>query len=471
MTGKITPAISGRGVALALCCCAFAACATLPPTVAPDALASEHAFSARRFEASALPEGAWTRAQWLGAALRLNPELAEARARATAIAAAKRTAGERPNPTLNLYDQYVTAAAGGTAWLYGLSLEFLLRRPGERARALRDANLQTEAVEADVAETIWQLRSNLRGSLLDVAATRDELALLKELLAARQTLLGSIRAQAEAGERAMSDLQPALQALASTQQRLLATQARGGDAKARLAAAVGVPLAALEGVALEWPGWSDLKGHTLSFAATLREQALIARPELVRALREYDLAENDLQGAFARRWPEFRLSPGLAWDRSGVHENQLNENLRDNELGLALELPLFNRHAGPIGEAWARRELAAAHIEVVQSHLREQIDRAEQAWPLAHQGWLQAVDAAAAAERQLQAAQRALSAGDAERSTLLQATSGALEAQLLVLQSAYEAQQVFAALEAAYRRPLEGPECDLPLTWRSDPRG
>jgi len=471
MTGNTTRSITGRRAVLVLCCCAFAACAARPPAAPLDAAATEHSFAARRLEAPTSPEGAWTRAQWLRAALRLNPELTEARARATATAAASRTAGERPNPTLSLYDQYVTAAAGGTAWLYGLSLEFLLQRPGERARAQRDANLQTLAAQADVAEAIWQLRSDLRGALLDVAAARDELALLNDLLAARQTLLSSIRAQAQAGERAMSELQPALQALAATQQRLVEAQARGGDARARLAAAVGVPLAALDGVALEWPGWSDLKGHALSFDATLREQALIARPELVRALREYDLAENTLQRAFAHRWPEFRLSPGVAWDRSGVHDNQMNENLRDNELGVAMELPLFNRHQGPIGEAWARRTLAAAHIETVQSHLREQLDRAERAWPLAHEGWLQAVYAAAAAGRQMQAAQRALNAGDADRATLLLAQTGALEAQLSALQSAYDAQQSFAALEAAYRRPLEGPECDLPLTWRSEPGG
>ena len=31
-----------------------------------------------------------------------------------------------------------------------------------------------------------------------------------------------------------------------------------------------------------------------------------------------------------------------------------------------------------------------------------------------------------------------------------------------------EAQQAYAALESAYRRPLDGPECDLPLRWSTE---
>jgi hypothetical protein len=63
-----------------------------------------------------------------------------------------------------------------------------------------------------------------------------------------------------------------------------------------------------------------------------------------------------------------------------------------------------------------------------------------------------------------------LSVGAADRSTVTQSRAAALEAQLSALQAAYEAQQALAALEAAYRRPLEGSECELPLTWRAGSR-
>jgi len=447
-------------------------CATAPPQAPPDPAATARAFQARRLE-SALPDSprpstGWNRAQWLDAALRLNPQLEEARARATAVAAAERTAAQRPNPTLNLFDEYVTAAAGGAAWLYGLSVDFLLQRPGERARARRSAALDTQAAQSDLAESIWQVRAQLRQALLDVVHAEDEAALLRALLADREGLLSSAKARAQAGEIGAIAIPAASFERAAAQQRLDQAQARGLDALARFAAAVGVPAAALEEMPLQWPQWSDIDTLSPSLSGSWHEEALIARPDLVRTLREYDLAENALRSQLARRWPEFHLEPGYAWDRGGLHENQLNETLHDNELGLSLELPLFHRNQGPIGEALARRTLAGKHLEAVQAELFEQMDRAERAWPRARAAWESAASAAVLAQRQNEAEQHALKAGASDRPSALLAATEALEAQLLTLQAAYEAQLAFAALEAAYRRPLEGPECELPLKWRTE---
>ncbi len=447
------------------------ACAQVPQQVRPDPAATAQAFQSRRLDQllpGAPPSSGWNRAQWLEAALRLNPQLAEARARATAVTAGEVTARQIPNPTLNLFDEYVTAAAGGAAWLYGLSVDFLLQRPGERARARHGAALQTLAAQSDVAEAIWQVRAHLRQGLLDAVYARDQITLLQQLVTGRQGLLASAKARAQAGETGAAEIAPASLELAAAQQRLDQAEARGSDAQARLAAAVGVPASALDGVALQWPQWADIAALSRTVPDAWRAEALIARPDLVRTLREYDLAENDLRSEVARRWPAIHLEPGYAWDRGGVHENQLNENLRDNELGLSMELPLFNRNQGPIGEAVARRELAGRHLEAVQADLFEQIERAERAWPQAQQSWQNATASAVTAQQLSEAEQRALKAGAADRPGALTAQSESIEAQLLALQSVYEAQNAFAALEDAYRRPLEGPECDLPLSWRTE---
>ncbi|HEY5020434.1 MAG TPA: TolC family protein [Steroidobacteraceae bacterium] len=448
------------------------ACATVPAQVRPDPATTAQTFQARRLDNVAPdlppPSAGWDRAQWLEAALTLNPQLAEARARATAVAAGELTARQIPNPTLNLFDEYVTAAAGGAAWLYGVSVDFLLQRPGERARARHTAASQTLAAQSDVAESIWQVRAQVRQALLDAVHARDQAMLLQQLVADRQGLLASAKARAQAGEIGATEIPPATLELAAAQQRLDQAQARGIDAGARLAAAVGVPASALDGIPLQWPQWADIGALSPSLSDAWHEEALIARPDLVRTLHEYDLAETALRSEVARRWPAIHLEPGYAWDRGGVHENQLNENLRDNELGLSMELPVFNRNEGPIGEAVARRDLAGKHLEAVQAELFEQIERAERAWPGAHQNWCNAAAVAETAQRQNEAEQRALKAGASDRPSALTAQSAAVEAQLLALQSAYEAQSAFAALEDAYRRPLEGPECELPLSWRTE---
>lgn len=453
------------GLALAL----LAACATTPAQAPPDPAATARQFGARRLD-GLLPEAPapaqWNRAQWLRAALVLNPQLQQVRAEAAAVAAGERTAAQLPNPTLDLFGEYVTAAGQSAAWLYGLSLDFLLQRPGERSRARRAAALQTEAAQADVAEAIWQLRSRLRQALLDCVAARDELPLLQQLLDHRQALLAAARLRLQAGESGSGEALAAGLELQLAQQRLHQAQARALDARARLAEAVGVPLAALREVQPRWDGWDQAGALQAADAAQWRQDALLERPELVRALREYDLAENRLQQELGRRWPQFHVSPGYAWDRGSVHENRFDENLGENQLGLSLELPLFNRNEGPIGEALARRELAGQHLLAVQAELYTQIDRAEQAWPAAQASWRNSLAAAQLAQRQRAAGQRALDSGASDRPALLQAEAAALEAQLLQLQAASEAQQAYAALEDAYRRPLEGPELELAPAWR-----
>ncbi|MDB5974020.1 MAG: TolC family protein [Nevskia sp.] len=463
---------SGTTASVALCTALLAACAAVPPRTPPDPAATAQAFAARRLDNLSPnlppPASGWDRAQWLNAALLLNPQLAEERARATAVAAGERTAAQIRNPTLNLFGEYITAAAGGAAWLYGLSMDFLLQRPGDRSRAKRSAALETQAAQSDVAESIWQVRTALRQSLLDVVYARDEAALLQQLVAAREKLQESARANLDAGEIAGSEALRTQLELSAARQRLNQVLMQDSEAQGRLAAAVGVPAAALDGVPLRWPQWDRIAALYPDLSGSIRQEALIDRPDLVRALREYDLAETTLQSEVARRWPEFHITPGYAWDNGGVRENQLNETLHDNELGMSLELPIFNRNEGPIGEAVARRELAGKHLESIQAGLFMQMEQAERNWPRARLAWEDATAAAVLAQQRRQAEQRALSAGASDRPTLLLAQAEAIETQLLGLQAAYAAQQAFAALEDAYRRPLEGPECAMPLSWRTE---
>ena len=65
--------------------CASVACVSVSQQPRPDPAASAQAFASRRLQSAlphaAPPESGWDRAQWLTAALALNPDLTEARAR------------------------------------------------------------------------------------------------------------------------------------------------------------------------------------------------------------------------------------------------------------------------------------------------------------------------------------------------------------------------------------------------------
>jgi outer membrane protein, heavy metal efflux system len=451
----------GQAGLLALAVAALCACVSAPPPAALEPAATLQGFSARRLQdvpALPAPERGWDRGQWLTAALQLNPQLAQERAEVMATAAAEATARERPNPTLELFAEYLTGAAHSSAWLYGLSLDFLLRQPGERARARARAALESALAQSDLSESIWQVRTELRQSLLDAAVAQDEAGLLQSLLAQRQALLDSDRTRLKLGDLARTQVLNDELELARAVQRAQQSRARLADATARLAAAVGVPAAALAQVPLHWSDWAAIDALSVTTPERWRNEALIGRPQIVHALREYDLAEVALQSEVAKRWPQVHLTPAYAWGGNGLREDSLEDSAGESAVGVSFELPVFNQHRGAIGEAVARRTVAGEHLKAVQAQVFEQIDRAELAWPTALQAWADSRRLADMAEQQNQAQQHALAAGASDRADVLAAQIAATEAHLAVLDTAYTAQGVFGALEDAYRRPLDGNE-------------
>jgi outer membrane protein, heavy metal efflux system len=459
-----------RSGAVAALTASLCACVSPPPRVPLEPAVTSRDFSARRLQdvpALPAPQDGWDRKQWLTAALALNPQLAEERAQVTAAAAAERTAHEIPNPTLDLFAEYLTSAAQSSAWLYGLSLDFLLRQPGERSRARERAALETALAQSDLAESIWQIRASLRQALLDASSAQDESTLLAALVAERQTLLDSDEKRLQLGDIARGQLLSDELELLHARQREQQAHAHLADATARLAAAVGVPAAALNEVPLHWSNWADIDALSITTPERWRSEALIGRPQIVHALREYDLAEVALQSEVAKRWPQVHLSPAYAWGGNGVSEDSLEDIARESALGVTFELPIFNQHQGPIGEAVARRSVAGEHLKVAQAQIFAEIDRAELQWPSARQAWADAQRLADMAVRHSAAEQHALEAGASDRATLVGSQIAATEAQLAVLDSAYTAQGVFGALEDAYRRPLDEPEKTMPQEPRS----
>jgi outer membrane protein, heavy metal efflux system len=452
---------SSSGLSLLLGAATLAACAA--PPRAPIAPAHTLAqFEARRLEAPlpGLPPAAsdWNRAQWLAAALELNPALAAQRAEVQVAAAAERTAAERRNPTLQLFAEYLTSAAATSSWLYGLSLDFLWHAPGERARRSERAALETALAESDLSESIWQLRAQLRLALLDAAAAADEAGLLESLSCARQALLDADRARLELGDIARPQLLADESDLSALAQRQREAETRRRDALARLAAAVGVPASALATVAVHWNDWAAIGELPGDIPDRWRNDALIGRPQIVHALREYDLAEVGVESEVARRWPQLEVTPAYAWGGNGVREESLEDVARESAVGASFELPVLNQHQGPVGEALARRLAAGAQLQAAQAQIFAQIDRAEVAWPAARAAWEEARHLAALTVQQRDAMRSALAAGASDRAQLEVAEIAATESQLAVLHSAYAAEAAYGALEDAYHRPLSGEE-------------
>lgn len=403
------------------------------------------AFVAERVGRPVPPGASWDLAMLVAAALYASPELRAARAADEVALAGIRTAGERRNPSLTVAGQYVTHLDPGTRpWVAGATLDVPLETAGKRGRRIEGATHRAEAAELGVREAAWRVRSRVRATLLDVLEAEDQLALLGRTAELRAEQVSLLEARLEAGAVAAPavletrlDLQRARLAVADARRTL-------GEARAALAAALGVPVEDLARVTLSFEAVAGAPAVPAPPAASMRRRALTGRADVRAALATYEARQADLALEIARQFPDVHLGPGYEWDQ-GEHKWGL---------ALAYELPILSRNRGPIEAAAARREEAGAHLTALQVEVAGALDRAAAAYA----GARATVDAADAladdAGRRLASARARLEAGATDRLGLLGAELEATAARLARRKAHADAQRALGALEDALEAPL-----------------
>lgn len=98
-----------------------------------------------------------------------HPDLDVARARLVVAAAGVRTAGARPNPTLNFGGEHHSIAEAVSPWTLGFTLDIPVETAGKRGYRIAQAQAISDAARVELAETGWQVRSRLRAATLAVA--------------------------------------------------------------------------------------------------------------------------------------------------------------------------------------------------------------------------------------------------------------------------------------------------------------
>lgn len=398
-------------------------------------------------ELSNWPLHTWDFDQLTLAAFYYQPSLEVARAQWRVSQAEIKTAGGRPNPTLTGGPGYnFSAASGVTPWMPFGSLDIPIETAGKRGHRIARAEHLSEAARLNIAAAAWQVRSNVRTSLLELVAAQRREELLLAQTSLQQTVVKSVEQRQQAGAISGAELGVIRIASAKTQTELADAQRQRAEARARLAEAVGVPLAALNGVELKFE-LSHFPATEELASTAVRRQALQSRADILSALAEYAASQSALQLEVAKQYPDVHLSPGYQWDQG---ENKW-------QLGLTVELPVLNRNQGPIAEAVARRAESAARFEVVQARTIAEIDRA-MAVLNASQSSLKATEALAAAQHgQRESVNAQVKAGALERMDLLIAEVEAGATALAELDAQVKLQQAIGALEDAVQRPLGMP--------------
>lgn len=437
--------------------------------------ASAEAFAERRLDAPALgrqvepllaqPPASWPPTDWgrgtlLAVALVDNPALQHARAEVAQALAGEITARQLPNPTLGLQTEYEVggskrlSAENDRPWLYGVSFDIPLLWPLQHRLNERLAGLAASSARWKLMETTWSVRRSLIDALSDWRAARRELGVVGELLHEEGRLVTVIQRRVDAGEQSATALLTWQEQQAADRQLRMQAQTRQAEAHARVAAALGMPPRALDGLQVRWPDWGRPPPVPERRFGALREQALRSRADLAEAIDAYAISETRLQKAVARQYPQLHVTPGYYWDH-GVHKFPL---------GFSLTLPIFNRNQGQIAQARAARTAAGEQMLSVQASIFGEIAGARRGEALAREQARQTAQRVELADRQLQRTQRAIQAGAGYSVQLLAARITALRSGLLQIRARARLQEARDALEDALRTPLSGPELDLRRT-------
>jgi outer membrane protein TolC len=292
----------------------------------------------------------WTPDRLIHAAIAMHPDLDVARANLDAARAALLTASQRPNPTANVSVEH--------PWVTTLSLDIPIETNGKRGVRVAQAQALSIAAAADVDQAIWNVRTRVATAIADLGEARQLMELRREELRLREEIVAMLERRLAAGEAAQPDVTRVRADERSSRLALRDDEGRAAEREAALAAAIGIPRDALPPI--------DFTFADRVAAENARVHALTARPDVLAALARYDAAEQALRLEVRKQFPDITIGPGIGWDQG--HFKWV--------VSASAELPIFNRHEGPIAEADARRSIAAAELLALQARILGDLERA-----------------------------------------------------------------------------------------------
>ena len=317
-------------------------------------------------EVEAWPPAAWDLKALTLAALYYHPEMDIARAQWGIARGGRITAGERPNPTLSPSIGYNTTSPTSevTPWIPEVALELTIETAGKRGIRIAEARHLADAARWQILSTAWDIRSRLRGALLEAYAAGEMETLLADQEKLQTEFVRLLELQKDAGEVSTYDVTQARVALDESRLAAIEAARTKEDAMARLAGALGLSRQALEGVTISFDAFRALEPDFP--AGEIRRHTVLNRSDILAALAEYEASQSALKLEIAKQYPDISLGP----------DYQLDQTDSKWTLGLGLVLPILSRNRGPIAEAMASREESAARFLALQSQVLGELDAA-----------------------------------------------------------------------------------------------
>ena len=291
-----------------------------------------------------------------------SPEMDVARTRIETSRAAIITAGARPNPS-------VSGGVGPSdfaeaPYIASFQFDLPIETAGKRKYRILRAQDLSEATRLALGETAWQVRSRVRGALLDHLLAVRELELWRAEETFREQAVTLFEQRFTVGEVSRPDIDLARTDLSKARLAVRSTEGRVAETRSTLAAAVGLPTQSLDNVTLSWSEFEYPPNEETVSPDKVQRAGLLNRLDVRRALAEYSAIETTLRLEIAKQYPDIHLAPGY----------EFAEGANSFPIILDLTLPILDRNRGPIAEAEAQRKEAAARFLALQSKVIAEMD-------------------------------------------------------------------------------------------------
>lgn len=403
---------------------------------------------------------AWNLNRLTLAAIYYHPDLDIARTKLASAKAGVVSAGQIPNPTLDVAATYNSTVLTPSPWAVGTMVNFLLETFGRRQYRIAQAEELTEAARDDLATATWQVRGQVRTALLNLWAAQRKVTLTQHRLQLQDQLVNLLENQLAAGQASALDV---------TRERITRNQIslalddaerQSAEARVQLATAIGIPEHALNGVQLSFRAFERPVRLGATFATgELRRRALLGRSDVQALLAEYAAAQSALQLEIAKQFPNVNLGSGYTYDQG---DNKYN-------LQLSAELPIFNQNQGPVAEAAAKRKNMAARFTALQAQIISAIDRAAANYRAATSALNTTESLLVAGRTRQRQIVESFKAGNMDRSAPVTADLELAAIELSRFDATVQQRQAVGALEDALQRPLFASAARLPMT-EANPR-
>lgn len=248
-------------------------------------------------------------------ALAHDPAVAAARATLAAALASQKAARNLPPLSLSLTAEYSKDSDPQKPWLYGGAVGIPLDIGAKRATRVTSADLAVLRARYALAEAVWSVRQNLHQALSDLSLTQQDIDLNHTLLDQRLSYQSVTQARVAHGEDAQGLAAQASLDVSGARQGLAQAETRKTQAIAALARALSTDPATSASLLFRT---DDSDSPTETQLAEMIDRALYSRADVLAAVVDYDLAENDLRMAVAAQYPDINIQPGYTWERGAV---------------------------------------------------------------------------------------------------------------------------------------------------------